>query len=144
MDVTSVMTANPVCCTRDTSLGDVARMMGDHDCGQVPVVESDDDKTPIGVVTDRDIVIRLVAEGRDPGAATAADAMSTPCKTVTTDTSLYDCLCLMEAEMVRRVPVVDASGKLAGIVSIADVALAGKEQATAEVVAKISEPTAKQ
>ena len=140
MNVTSVMTADPVCCTRDTLLRDVARKMLDNDCGQIPVVESETDKTPLGVVTDRDIVIRIVAEGRDPGSATAADAMSTPCKTVTTDTSLHDCVCLMEAEKVRRIPVVDAAGKLAGIVSIADIALAGKEQATAEVVTKVSEP----
>lgn len=118
-------------------------MMVDNDCGQIPVVESKDDKTPIGVVTDRDIAVRIVAEGRDAASATASDAMSTPCKTVTTETSLKDCVCLMEAEMVRRVPVVDADGKLAGIVSIADIALAGKDVATAEVVTKVSEPTAK-
>lgn len=144
MDVTSVMTANPVCCTRDTPLRDVARLMIDHDCGQIPVVESKDDKTPVGVVTDRDIAVRIVAEGRDASTASAADAMSAPCKTVSTGTSLHDCVCLMEAEMIRRVPVVDAAGKLAGIVSIADIALAGKEQATAEVVTKVSEPAAKQ
>lgn len=143
MDVTSVMTPNPVCCTRDTPLRDVANMMVDHDCGQIPVVESKDDRTPVGVVTDRDIAIRIVAEGRDANASTAGDAMSTPCKTVTTSTTLKDCVCLMEAERVRRVPVVDADGKLAGIVSIADIALAGKDAATAEVVTKVSEPTGK-
>lgn len=143
MDVTSIMTANPVCCTRDTPLCDVAKMMVDHDCGQIPVVESKDDKTPVGVVTDRDIAIRIVAKGRDANSATAADAMSTPCKSVTTTTSLHDCVCLMEAEMVRRIPVVDAQGKLAGIVSIADIALAGKEKATAEVVTSVSAPTTK-
>lgn len=141
MDVTSVMTANPACCTRDTPLRDVAMMMVDNDCGQIPVVASTDDKTPVGVVTDRDIAVRIVAQGRDAGTATAADAMSTPCKTATTETSLQDCVCLMEAEMVRRIPVVDAAGKLAGIVSIADIALAGKQEATAEVVTKVSEPT---
>lgn len=141
MDVTSIMTATPACCTRDTPLRDVARMMIDHDCGQIPVVASLDNKTPVGVVTDRDIAIRIVAEGRDASAATAADAMSTPCKTITTETSLHDCVSLMEAEMVRRVPVVDAQGKLAGIVSIADIALAGKEAATAEIVTKVSKPS---
>ncbi|MEJ7745375.1 MAG: CBS domain-containing protein [Luteimonas sp.] len=144
MDVKSVMTADPCCCTQDTPLRDVAKMMADHDCGQIPVVDSMDSKKPVGVVTDRDITIRIVAEGRDAATTTAADAMSTPCKTVTIDTSLKDCVCLMEAEMVRRVPVVDAAGKLAGIVSIADLALAGKQEATAEVVTKVSEPTAKQ
>jgi len=141
MDVKSVMTADPCCCTRDTPLRDVAKMMVDNDCGQIPVVDSMDSKKPLGVVTDRDIAIRIVAEGRDAATATAADAMTTPCKTVTTDTSLKDCVCLMEAEQIRRVPVVDANGKLAGIVAIADISLAGKHEATAEVVKEVSEPT---
>lgn len=137
-DVTSVMTSQPCCCSRDTPLPDVARMMIDHDCGQIPVV--DDDRKPIGVVTDRDIAIRVVAQGRDSATATAADAMSTPCRTVSTTTSLHDAVCLMEAEKIRRVPVVDADGRLAGIVSIADLALAGKDEATAQVVKQVSEP----
>jgi len=138
MNVSSVMTPNPACCTAQTPLRDVARMMIDHDCGQIPVV--DDANKPIGVVTDRDIAVRVVAEGRDAGSATAADAMSTPVRTVTTDTSLKECVCVMEADQIRRVPVVDSAGHLAGIVSIADLALAGKDEATAEVVKEVSEP----
>lgn len=139
MNVDSVMTPNPACCTAQTSLKDVARMMIDNDCGQIPVVDAS--QRPIGVVTDRDIAVRVVAEGRNANEATAADAMSTPVRTVTTATSLKDCVCVMEADQIRRVPVVDASGKLAGIVSIADLALAGKDEATAEVVKEVSEPT---
>ena len=137
-DVTSVMTANPACCRRDTPLQQVAQLMIDHDCGQIPVVDAGN--KPVGVVTDRDIAIRIVAPGKDPGRATAADAMSTPCKTVTNSTSLRDCVCLMEAEQVRRIPVVDDAGALVGIVSIADIALAGKDEATAEIVKEVSEP----
>jgi CBS domain-containing protein len=140
MTVMSVMTPNPVYCTAATPLRDVARMMRDTDCGQIPVV--DESQRPVGVVTDRDIAMRIVAEGRNTNEATAADAMSKPVRTVTTDTSLTDCVCLMEAEQVRRVPVVDADGRLAGIVSIADLALAGKQEATAEVVREVSEPSA--
>jgi CBS domain-containing protein len=128
-----------VYCTAATPLRDVARMMRDTDCGQIPVV--DESQRPVGVVTDRDIAMRIVAEGRNTNEATAADAMSKPVRTVTTDTSLTDCVCLMEAEQVRRVPVVDADGRLAGIVSIADLALAGKQEATAEVVREVSEPS---
>lgn len=138
MTVASFMTPNPVCCVATTPLRDVARMMLDSDCGQIPVV--DGSQRPIGVVTDRDIAVRVVAEGRNSNEATAADAMSMPVRTVTTDTSLADCVCLMEADQIRRVPVVDANGKLAGIVSIADLALAGKREATAEVVREVSEP----
>lgn len=139
MTVASVMTPNPACCAATTPLRDVARMMLDSDCGQIPVV--DESRRPIGVVTDRDIAVRVVAEGRNSNEATAADAMTTPVRTVTTDTSLADCVCLMEADQIRRVPVVDGSGKLAGIVSIADLALAGKKEATAEVVREVSEPS---
>lgn len=139
MNVVTVMTPNPACCTVDTPLRDVARMMRDNDCGQIPVV--DESQKPVGVVTDRDIAVRMVAEGRNTNEATAADAMSTPVRTVTTETSLTDCVCLMEAEQVRRIPVVDSSGRLAGIVSIADLALAGKREATAEVVREVSEPS---
>ena len=139
MTVVTVMTPTPAWCTVETPVRDVARMMRDNDCGQIPVV--DESQRPVGVVTDRDIAVRMVAEGRNTNEATAADAMSAPVRTVTTETSLTDCVCLMEAEQVRRIPVVDSSGKLAGIVSIADLALAGKREATAEVVREVSEPS---
>jgi CBS domain-containing protein len=138
-NVSSVMTSNPACCTAQTPLRDVARMMIDNDCGQIPVV--DDAQRPIGVVTDRDIAIRVVAEGRDSNSACAGDAMSSPVRTVSVDTPLRDVVCAMEADQIRRVPVVDSDGKLAGIVSIADLALAGKDEATAEVVKEVSERT---
>ena len=140
MNVSSVMTANPTCCTRETPLTDVAKMMVDCDCGQIPVVESKQDKRPIGVVTDRDIVVRMVAEGRDPCCGTAADCMSSDVKTVEESSSLRDAVCLMEAEQIRRLPVVDGSGKLVGIVAVADLALAGKAEATAEIVKEVSQP----
>ena len=137
-NVTSVMTANPACCTPQTPLRDVAQMMIQNDCGQIPVV--DDRNAPLGVVTDRDIAVRIVAEGRDTNAACASDAMSSPVQTVREDSTLKDAVCLMEAAKIRRVPVVNASGALSGIVSIADIALAGKKTATAEVVREVSEP----
>ena len=137
--VSSVMTANPASCTAQTPLRDVARMMIDNDCGQIPVV--DDARRPIGVITDRDIAVRVVAEGRDSNAACAGDAMSSPVRTVNADSSIKDVVCAMEADRVRRLPVVDADGRLAGIVSIADLALAGKDEATAEVVKEVSERT---
>jgi CBS domain-containing protein len=133
------MTSNPATCNVNTLVRDVAQMMLEHDCGQIPVI--DDQGRPLGVVTDRDIAIRVVARGGD-GTATAGDAMTSPIKTVRTDSELKDCVCLMEEAQVRRVPVVDESGKLAGIVALADIALAGKSRATAEVVKEVSEPPA--
>lgn len=137
--VSTVMTSNPATCNVNTLVRDVAKMMLEHDCGQIPVI--DDQGRPLGVVTDRDIAIRVVAKGGD-GTATAGDAMTSPVKTVRADSELKDCVCLMEEAQVRRVPVVDESGKLAGIVALADIALAGKSRATAEVVKEVSEPPA--
>jgi len=137
-NVTEVMTANPACCTAETPLREVARMMIDNDCGEIPVV--DGQGVPVGVVTDRDITVRIVAEGRDTMNASAADAMSQPVKTVREDASLKDATALMEAAKIRRVPVVGANGKLSGILSLADIALSGKDRQTAEVVKQVSEP----
>lgn len=138
MNVQSVMTAHPACCQAATPLQEVARLMIDHDCGQIPVV--DDAGTPVGVVTDRDIAIRVVAEGRDSTQCCARDAMSPSVKTVRQDSSLKDAVCLMESAKVRRVPVVDAAGRLCGMFSLADLALAGKDEATAQLVREVSEP----
>lgn len=132
----TVMTANPASCRPDAPIAQVAQLMIDHDCGQIPVVDADN--KPLGVVTDRDIAVRLVAQGRQQ--ATAADAMSAPCQSVRTDGNVQDAVRMMEANKIRRVPVVDGDGRLAGIVSIADLALAGKQEATAQVVKEVSEP----
>ncbi len=137
-DVTSVMTANPCCCTKSTPLQQVAQMMIDNDCGMIPVV--DEAGCPVGSVTDRDIAVRIVATGKDAGACCAVDAMTSPVQTVSSDTSLHDATCVMEAHKIRRLIVVDGDGKLAGVAAIADLSLAGKDDATAEVVKQISKP----
>lgn len=140
MDVKLVMTPNPACCTARTPLHEVAKLMVDHDCGQIPVVESMTSRKPVGVVTDRDIVARVVAVGTDPKTATAADCLSSPCITVSDDSSLADCCTVMESSQIRRVPVVDSQGCICGIVSLADVAQSGNQSKTAEVVKQVSAP----
>ncbi|MFS8137822.1 MAG: CBS domain-containing protein [Thermomonas sp.] len=137
-NVTTVMTANPSCCKHDTPLKQVAQMMIDSDCGMIPVV--DNDGRPVGTVTDRDIAVRIVACGKDAGGCCASDAMTTPVQTVSSETSLHDATCVMEAHKIRRLIVVDGDGKLAGVAAIADLSLAGKDEATAEVVKKVSKP----
>ncbi|HVR80999.1 MAG TPA: CBS domain-containing protein [Luteimonas sp.] len=139
MDLNNVMTANPACCARDTPLQQVAQMMIDNDCGLIPVV--DDQRKPLGVVTDRDIATRAVAGGKDTSACCAGDCMTTPVQTVGVDSSLADCCAAMESNQVRRVPVVDAQGRVCGIVSQADVALSGRDEKTAEVVKQVSQPS---
>jgi CBS domain-containing protein len=142
MLVKDVMTADPACCISDTALQEVAQMMVDHDCGEIPVVDDKETKLPIGVITDRDIVCRTVARGLNPLDLTAADCMTTPCVTVTPEMPVGKCAWLMEDKKIRRVPVVDADGRCCGIVALADIALSGKTGVTAEVVKEVSEPTA--
>lgn len=137
-----VMTANPACCTGDTPLRDVARMMVENDCGEIPVVDSRDSGRPVGVVTDRDIAVRMVAEGRDTGSACASDCMSSPVTTVQSTATLADCAQAMEQNQIRRVVVVDNGGAVCGIVSQADIALAGHDRTTGEMVQQVSRPTA--
>jgi len=139
MELDSVMTANPACCRQDTPLRQVAQMMSDNDCGMIPVVDQQD--MPVGVITDRDIAVRAVAGGKDTTRATAADYMTTPVRTVGQDSTLADCVAAMEAGQVRRVPVVDADGKLCGVVAQADIALRGDDRITGEVVQQVSKPS---
>jgi len=138
MKVHSVMTSNPACCTPSTPLREVARMMQQNDCGEIPVVESIDSGRPLGVVTDRDIVIRTLANGRNPMELAAGDCMSSPAVTVTEDASLSDAVDLMESRQLRRVLVVDDEGCISGIVAQADIALHGRDKVTGETVERIS------
>jgi CBS domain-containing protein len=142
MLVKDVMTADPACCISETALQEVAQMMIDHDCGEIPVVESKETKLPIGVITDRDIVCRTVARGLNPLDLTVADCMSKPCVTVTPDMSLEECTTILEENKIRRVPVVDADGSCCGIVALADIALHAKKSVAGEVIKEVSEPTA--
>jgi len=141
MQVKEVMTSDPACCLADTPLPEVARMMIDNDCGEIPVVENQSSKLPIGVVTDRDIVCRTVANGLNPVELTAADCMSKSIVTVTPEMSLEECCRIMEEKLIRRVPVVNERGSCCGIVSLADVALQTRERVAGEVVMEVSEPT---
>jgi CBS domain-containing protein len=142
MKVKDVMTADPACCIAETALQEVAQMMIDHDCGEIPVVENQETKLPIGVITDRDIVCRTVARGLNPLDLTVADCMSRPCVTVTPEMSIAECSRILEDNRIRRVPVVDAAGCCCGIVALADIALHAQKGVTAEVVKEVSEPTA--
>jgi CBS domain-containing protein len=142
MEVKEVMTANPACCTPDTALREVARMMVDNDCGEIPVVEKKESNIPVGVVTDRDIVCRTVAKGINPLETTAADCMSQPVVTVTPDVSVEECGAMMEEKRIRRVLVVDTRGACCGIVALADLALHGKEKVAGDVVKEVSQPGA--
>ncbi len=138
MNIQSVMTANPASCRPSTSLHDVAQLMVKYDCGEIPVV--DDDDMPVGVITDRDITVRTVAQGINPLLLTAGACMTSPCVTTTLDRSLESCCELMEVLQVRRIPVVDKRGRLCGIVSLADVAEHADQSMAVDVLKEVSEP----
>ena len=142
MEVKEVMTANPACCTPDTPLREVARMMVDNDCGEIPVVENKETKIPVGVVTDRDIVCRTIAKGINPLETSAAQCMTQPVVKVTPDTSVEECGAMMEEKRIRRVLVVDGRGACCGIVALADLLLHGKKKVAGDVVKEVSQPGA--
>jgi CBS domain-containing protein len=138
MEIQDIMTENPACCTPDTGLQEVAKMMVECDCGCIPVVDSQDSKMPVGMITDRDITCRVVAQGKNPLDLTARDAMTSTVVSVTRDTNLNDCLELMEESKIRRVAVVDGLGAVCGILALADIATNAGPSDTAEIVQEVS------
>ncbi len=142
MLVREIMSKNPVCCTADTNLREVAKMMVDNDCGCIPVVEDSAQNKPIGTVTDRDICCRTVAEGKNPLEMSANDIMTKNVVTVTPDMSVEDCCNIMEDNQIRRVVVVDKNGGCCGMVAQADIANNASDNITAEVVQEVSKETA--
>ena len=141
MQVKEMMTPNPACCTSDTSLPNVARMMVVKDCGEIPVIENTITRIPIGVITDRDIVCRIVAKDLNPLDLTAADCMTQAIVTVTPEMSLEECCKIMEEKLIRRLPVVDDRGACVGIISVADIALHTGKNVAGHIVREVSEPT---
>jgi CBS domain-containing protein len=134
-----VMTPDPACCSPSTILDQVAKLMVQSNCGEIPIVDSSDQ--PIGVVTDRNIVCRVVAEGKNPSGHTADSCMSAPVVTIRTDAPLEDVISTMEDHQIRRLPVVDNGGCFTGIISQADVASVEWPARTAELIREISRNT---
>jgi CBS domain-containing protein len=113
-----------------------AKMMKDEDVGLAPIVEGD---RLVGTLTDRDIAIRVVAEGRDPKSTTVREVASSDLVTVDPQQDLDEALRLMAQHQVRRLPVVEEDGRLVGIVAQADVARHGDDRETGQVVERISQ-----
>jgi CBS domain-containing protein len=132
--VADVMTQRPRAVAPQTPLTEVAQVMESDDVGSVPVVEGD---RLVGIVTDRDIVVRAIAKGKDPTGMPASDISSRELVTVHPDDDLSDALELMAQHQVRRLAVT-ADDRLVGVVSQADVARQGKDKETGQVVEGIS------
>lgn len=137
MKVSELMTKNPATAMPNSGLQEVAQMMRDCDCGAIPVVEND---KVVGVITDRDITIRVVAENKNLQDVKVRDVMSKQVYTAKESDDVRDVANQMEKHKVRRVPVVDDQGKCVGIVSQADIALNTTDRTTADLVQKVSEP----
>ena len=135
MKVRDVMTSNIVTAMPDTTLEEIATMMKTEDTGAIPVVEEGE---LIGIVTDRDIVIRCVAEGRDPSEVSAEDILSEDVEVVDRETDVAEALEIMGRRQVRRLPVVE-KGELVGMVSLGDLAVKqGDEEDTGETLRDVS------
>ena len=138
MNVSEIMTKNPTCCFDTTSLRDAAQMMAMHDCGCIPVIDDDENKRPIGTITDRDITIRSLANGKDPMNMVVGDIMTTRPTTIGEGASFDECFRTMEKNQIRRLLVVNNKGECIGIVAQADIARKAGEHETAELVKEVS------
>ena len=136
-----VMTREPVSCEPGDSVTQVALLMKKEDVGSLPVVESREGRKLIGIVTDRDLVVKVLAGGVASDRATAKDAMTANPETCREDEDVSTALARMAERQVRRMPIVDEAGRLSGIIAQADVATrVHRDQATGELVEAISEP----
>lgn len=141
MEVKSIMTRNPVSVTPDATIQEAAQIMKREDVGIVPVVENNEERRLIGVVTDRDIAVRCIAEGKGADCR-VGDAMSSGrIATCKVDEHVNRVMDAMRAEKVRRIPVVDERGSLVGIVSQADLARNARDGTRVErTIEDISQP----
>ena len=132
--IRDVMTQNPTSCDPSTMVVESAKVMAAEDVGSIPVVK---DGRLVGMVTDRDLVVRVLAEGRDPSSTTVGEIASSDLETLSPDDDLGTALGKMASSKVRRLPVVEGD-KLVGIVAQADVARQGDDSETGQLVQKIS------
>ena len=133
--VRDVMTDRPRCVTLETPISEVAQLMESEDIGSLPVLEGEQ---LAGMVTDRDIVIRAIAKGKDPRGMPVREVASREPVTVYAEDDLSNALKKMAIEQVRRLPVVDDDNRLVGVLSQADVAIEAKDKSVGEMVEEIS------
>ena len=135
MKVREIMTADVASAAPETTLEEIATMMREADTGAIPVV---DDNALIGIVTDRDIVLRCVAEGKDPAECTAEDIVSENLETVEPDDDVEEAAQLMAHRQIRRLPVVQ-DGRLVGMLSLGDIAVKESEDTAGDALESVSE-----
>ena len=138
-----VMTKNPVCCLPNDMVAKVAQLMKSKDIGPVPIIENEQTKKMVGIVTDRDLALKIVAEGRDAKSTKAEEVMTRKVVTCRGEDDVQKALDAMSEHQLRRIPVVDNDNRIVGIIAQADVATRVDQPAkTAEVVKDISQSNA--
>jgi CBS domain-containing protein len=144
MTCAQVMTKDPACCVPTDSASRAAKIMKTEDVGSTPVCESRQSRKLVGIVTDRDLALHVVAEGRDANNTLVQDVMTREPFACLGEDDLQRALDAMQKHQVRRIPVVDRSGQLVGIIAQADIATRSKApEKTAETVEEISRPSAR-
>lgn len=138
MQAQELMTTDPACCTPDDTLEHAARLMRENDCGAIPVCESENPGEVLGMVSDRDLAVRGLADGRGPENS-VRECMTSEVHSCSPDSSIEEVEETMARHQVRRVPIIDADGKLLGIVAQADLALASNGDVSDEDVGKVVE-----
>lgn len=137
----AVMTRNPVCCLPGDMVFKVAHLMKRDNIGSVPVIENDESQNLVGIITDRDLAMTVVGEGRDPGSTRVESVMSRTMVTLHPEDDLQKALGAMSAHQIRRIVIVDVNNKLLGIISQADIATRlNLLEITGKIVKDISQP----
>ena len=139
-----VMTKNPVCCLQNDTVLKAAELMKSENVGSIPVIENEQTQKLIGIVTDRDLTLKIVAEGRDTKSTKVDAVMTHKVVTCHAEDDLQKALDAMAEHQLRRIPVVDNDNKVVGIIAQADVATrVNQPEKTAEMVKEISQSNAK-
>jgi CBS domain-containing protein len=138
-----VMTRDPICCLSTDTASKAAQLMRVVDVGSIPVVEDEQTLKLVGIVTDRDLAIRVVADGRSANLTRVADVMSHEIITCRASDDLQKAVDAMSLHQLRRIPVIDDDHRIVGIISQADIATrVERSEEIAEMVKEISQPTA--
>ena len=136
-----VMTNNPVCCLPNDTVVKAAKLMKNGNVGSIPVIDNEKTRNLVGIVTDRDLVMKIVADGKDPKSTNVAAVMTSRVISCQSKDDLQKAMDAMAKNQLRRIPIVDKGGGILGIISQADVATrVDKPKRTAEMVKEISQP----
>jgi CBS domain-containing protein len=141
MKCKEIMTEDPVCCLPGDTVDQAAQLMKDDDVGSIPVVADQKTKRLLGIITDRDLAIKVVSQARQISAVTVEEVMTHDPATCHAEDDLREAIDAMEMHQVRRIPVVNDNKQIIGIIAQADIATRAREpETTAEVVEEISKP----